>query len=144
MSESERDRLQREVGDLIDELWQVPRFAGLRRRFAPQADCFRTDEPPTVTVVVELPGVDPAEVRVEALPGVLTISGERCRAPIHGRVYQLELEHGPFERRIALPDDVDVAAARASYEHGLLTIVLPLAERRATRPFTVPIRGDSG
>ena len=30
------DRLHEEIQELIDELWQVPRFAGGRRGFRPQ------------------------------------------------------------------------------------------------------------
>src|SRR6185437_14253946 len=50
------DRLQSEVQELIDELWQVPRFSGLRRGFRPQVDVIRTDDPPEYRVVVELAG----------------------------------------------------------------------------------------
>jgi HSP20 family protein len=44
---------------------------------------------------------------------------------------QMELEYGPFQRRIQLPDGVDAAAARATYDRGLLKIVLPVAQRPA-------------
>ena len=39
------DRLHEEIQELIDELWQVPRFAGGRRGFRPQVDCVRSDDP---------------------------------------------------------------------------------------------------
>ena len=42
----------------------------------------------------------------------------------------MEIEVGPFERRVPLPEDVDTEAASASYDAGLLTIVLPLVRRR--------------
>ncbi|HYX76684.1 MAG TPA: Hsp20/alpha crystallin family protein, partial [Gaiellaceae bacterium] len=40
---------------------------------------------------------------------------------------QLEIEYGPFERRIQLDEPVDPSAATARYENGMLTVVLPLA-----------------
>jgi HSP20 family protein len=133
------DRLQEEIEELFSDLWQVPRFAGLRRGFRPSVDCFRTAEPPQLIVVVELAGVEPAAVRVDALPGELVIRGERRRQGHAGRVYQqMEIDHGPFERRIPLDGDVDTAAATATYRAGLLTIVLPLAARSA-RPVKVAI-----
>ena len=56
------DRLQDEIEELFADLWQVPRFTGLRRGFRPAVDCFRSDDPPELVVVVELagrrPGVD--------------------------------------------------------------------------------------
>lgn len=125
------DRLQREIEELFSDLWQVPRFAGVRRRFRPAVDCFRTDDPPGLTVVVELPGVDPGAVEIVATPRALVVTGERRRPPVEGRRYQqMEIESGPFERQIALDEDVDTSRATATYEHGLLTVVLPAAARR--------------
>jgi HSP20 family protein len=125
------DRLSQQLEDLITDLWEVPRFAGLRRGFRPAVDAYRTDDPPALTVVVELAGVDPDTVSVTAVPDGLLIRGQRLRPRAPGRTYQLmEIEVGPFERRIPLPEDVDTEAASASYEAGLLTIVLPLAPRR--------------
>jgi HSP20 family protein len=39
----------------------------------------------------------------------------------------MELEYGPFQRRIQLDEPVDTSAASARYEHGVLTVVLPIA-----------------
>ena len=46
---------------------------------------------------------------------------------------QMEIEYGAFERHVALSEPVDAGAASAVYDAGLLTIVLPLAERPAPR-----------
>jgi HSP20 family protein len=128
------DRLADEIEDLFTELWQVPRFAGRRHGFRPQVDCFRTDDPPQVTVVVELPGVAPEDVEIVASPGSLVVSGTRRRTGVPGSHYQqMELEYGPFQRRVALAADIDIAHAHASYERGLLTIVLPVTPRPRRR-----------
>jgi HSP20 family protein len=125
------DRLSEQIEDLFSDLWQVPRFTGPRRGFRPAVDAYRTQDPPTLTVVVELAGVDPETVSVTALAGALVIEGHRLRPRAPGRTYQLmEIDVGRFERRIALPEEVDAENASASYEAGLLTIVLPLAPRR--------------
>jgi len=122
------DQLQREIQELFSDLWQVPRFAGTRRGFRPQADCYRTDNPPEIHVIVELPGVDPEKVEVVTVGRTLTISGVRERAQLaQAHVQQMELEYGPFQRQLQLGDDVDSAKATATYERGLLTIVLPVA-----------------
>ena len=121
------DRLHDEIQELIDELWQVPRFTGARPGFRPQVDCIRTDDPPALHVVVELPGVDPDELQVVAADRVLVVAGARRRPPMSGRYHQMELEYGPFQRRIPLDEPVDTSAATARYEHGILTVVLPIA-----------------
>ena len=123
------DRLHEEIQELIDELWQVPRFAGGRRGFRPQVDCVRSEDPPALHVVVELPGVDPSEIQVVAADRVLVVAGVRQRQPLEGRYQQMEIEYGPFQRRIPLDEPVDTNAARARYEHGLLTVVLPIATK---------------
>jgi len=70
----------------------------------------------------------------------LVLSGHRDPEAGEDRVYQqLEIEHGPFRRVVALGADVDSDAADAKYEDGILTVELPLT--RPSRPTTVPIRG---
>jgi HSP20 family protein len=133
------ERLSEEVHELFEEVWRLPRFSGLRRGFRPQVDCFHTDEPHELTVVVELAGVDPDTVKIDATEHHLRIWGERERPRVEGQVFQqIEIEYGPFERYIALSEPVDPAHARASYERGLLTIVLPIGKQTAER-VKVPI-----
>ncbi len=65
---------------------------------------------------------------------MLVVSGERVRPRADGRVYQqAEVEYGPFQRQVRLPEDVDPGGARAEYERGILTISLPVAESPAPR-----------
>jgi HSP20 family protein len=129
-----RDRLHEEIEELFAELWQVPRFAGLRHGFRPNVDCFHTDDPHALTVVVELPGVDPATLHVIAADRLLVVAGERKRPRVAARVYQqMEIDYGPFKRQVRLAEDVDPARATARYEHGILTVELPVADRPADR-----------
>ena len=128
------NRLQEELEELFADLWQVPRFAGLRRGFRPPVDCYRSEEPPAVTVVVDLAGIEPKGVEVVVTERTVVISGERRRPALSRRVSyrQMEIEYGPFVRRIALAEDVDPESAEATYERGLLTVVLPLAQKPRT------------
>ena len=119
--------LQGEIEELFADLWEVPRFAAQRRGFRPQCDCYRTDEPPALHLTLELPGVDPAAVRIVASGTTLVVSGVRVR-PHHAgaRYHQVEIEYGPFERRIELGEDVDADGATATYEAGMLRLEVPL------------------
>jgi HSP20 family protein len=129
MERRDLDDLQQEIQELFNDLWQVPRFSGLRHAFRPQADCYRTDDPPAIHVVVELPGVEPEAVQLVASGRTLVIAGvrERPSLPNGARVEQMELEYGQFKRQIQLAENVDPDAASATYERGLLRITLPLA-----------------
>jgi len=126
------DKLTQEVHELFEELWRIPRFAGPRRGFRPAIDVFLTEDPRELTVVVDVAGIDPRCVKVDAGERHLVIAGERRRPRVEGQVFQhAEIEYGPFERHVALAEPVDPEAARATYEQGLLTIVLPVATRWA-------------
>jgi HSP20 family protein len=109
------------------ELWEVARYAGQRRGFQPQCDCYRTDDPPVLHLLFELPGVDPDAVRIVTVGTALVVSGVRPRPhPAAARYHQVEIEYGPFERQIELGEDVDTEAASATYEAGMLALEVPL------------------
>jgi HSP20 family protein len=134
MAKRDPDRLQEQIDELFAELWQVPRFAGLRHGFRPNVDCYHTDDPHRLTVVVELPGVDPQSVRVVAGERQLAIAGERRRPGVKGRVYQqMEIEYGPFQRQVRLAEDIDPSRASARFDQGVLTIELPVAEKEPAK-----------
>ncbi len=134
-----RRDLRDEIDELFADLWQVSRLGGLRRGFRPQLDCFRTEDPATFTVLVDIAGIDPEQVRVTTSDRALVISGERHRDECGRRTYQqMEVEYGPFQRVIQLPDDADPATAEATYDKGLLRIVIPIA-KPAPRVTPVPI-----
>jgi HSP20 family protein len=125
------ERLQSEVDELFADLWQLPRFVARHHAFRPPVDCFRSTKRAQLVVVVELAGVDPGGLTLAVEARELVVSGERRREREEGRVYQLmEIEDGPFERRIPLAPDVDVKRASAAYDRGLLTVVFPLTKPR--------------
>src|ERR671938_378308 len=108
------DRLRGEIDELFSELWQVPRFAAGAGAFRPQVDSFSTEDPPELTVIVELPGIDPDEVQIVATGRALVVAGERRRPPGEGRVYQqMEIDYGSVRRSGALPLPGRTAAAPA-------------------------------
>jgi HSP20 family protein len=126
------ERLQSEVEELFADLWQLPHFLAGTRGFRPPVDCYRSPTNSEFVVLVELAGVEPAKLTLAVEGRELVIAGERRREREQGRVYQLmEIEDGPFERRIPLASDVDAAGAQARYERGVLSVVFPLARSRA-------------
>jgi len=134
---------KRDLDDLFQDLWRLPRFASQRHGFQPQIDCFRLEQPAELHVLVQLPGIDPEDVHLSIEGRVLTIAGERRRPSADCRLsyYRLEIEYGSFRRRLALPEDVDVEATRAGYERGMLTIVVPIAPRpSAPERVSIPVK----
>ena len=75
----------------------------------------------------EIPGIDPAkDVDITVREGVLTIKAERSeKKEAKGRS---EFSYGSFMRSVTLPAGADEDAIKASYDKGILTVSVPLAE----------------
>jgi HSP20 family protein len=89
----------------------LDRAEHLRRQFyqpsrvaswEPPVDVFETER--DLWILVALPGVGAAELRIAVSEGVVIVAGER-RLPVQARavIHRLEIPHGSFERRIKLP-----------------------------------------
>ena len=143
MSEHKRKGPHPEDFDQFDQLLTDLRRAQLgghhRGGFCPAVDSYRTEDPAQLVVVVELPGIDPEHVEIVLHDRTLVVAGERIRPSTGGRRYhQMEIDHGAFRRRIQVHEQVDAEEASASYERGLLRIVLPIAQH-PTGAVRVPI-----
>jgi HSP20 family protein len=87
---------------------------------------------------VEVPGVAPEKIDIRTEGQTLTISGEREDNPVEGASYhRRERESGKFSRSLALPPNLDLSAAQASYKHGVLTIRVPLKASAKPRQIEV-------
>ncbi len=128
MTRRDIERRSDELEALFTDLWQGSRFRSARGGFRPNVDSYHTDDPHELTVIVELPGVDPESIAVVVGERILVVAGERARPRAKGRIYQqMEIEYGPFQRQVRLAEDVDPARARAEYERGILRISLPVS-----------------
>jgi HSP20 family protein len=93
--------------------------------YVPHIDvCEHTDE---VVILVEMPGVDRADVRISWKDNVLTIAGvKRQRADVGvARYLCVERTYGPFRRDISIATPIDQRKARAELKNGLMRIHLP-------------------
>ena len=134
------ERMRREMDELFGDAFDRRLAPSRRGGFSPAVDVYYTADPPRAIVRADLAGVDPAGISLEIRGRELVLTGRREPETGVDRVYQqLEIEHGPFRRVVALGADVDADAADATYEDGILTVELPLS--RPSNPRTVPIRG---
>jgi HSP20 family protein len=99
-----------------------PQSAGT---FAPAADLRRDGY--TWKVALALPGVSPDNVDIDIVGRTLRVRGERI-ADDPVEPVMTEIAYGRFERALTLPDEIDTKHVRATYRHGMLELVLPLAE----------------
>ena len=135
------ERMRREMDELFGDVFGAGgRGWDARGAFSPAVDVYYAGDPPRAVVRAELAGIRAAELELEIRGRELILAGQRRPAEsAEERVYQqLEVQHGPFRRVVALGAEVDADAAKATYEDGVLTIELPLAKPTASR--TVPVR----
>jgi HSP20 family protein len=89
-------------------------------------------------VKLEVPGIDPQDVNIEAEGRTLTVSGKREEPQLdHGSFHRRERGYGQFSRSLQLPADLDLARADATYKHGILTIRIPKKEEAKPRQISV-------
>jgi HSP20 family protein len=100
-------------------------------RFMPMDLCKVDDH---YLLTADLPGVDPGSVDLDVDGGTLTISAHRT-ARSEDSVQWLTNERffGTYRRQLSLGEGVDASAISATYENGVLTVVIPLAERAKPR-----------
>ena len=101
-------------------------------------DLYETTE--GVVVLVELAGVGEGDFEIVVDGKTLVVRGQRTepRAASKRTYYQMEIFKGPFERSILLPVAVDANETTASYQNGILEIVLP--RRQGERAYKVKVR----
>jgi len=92
-------------------------------------------------VKVEVPGIAADSLQIVFQEGYLHISGEKKQAVHHAKVHYLCLErsYGKFDRTIYLNASVDVNAAFARIQNGILTIILPKLSNRRRPEKVIPI-----
>ena len=90
-------------------------------------------------VDMELPAIDPKDVRIERKDGVLSVSGERhvAKDGQDGRVHRSERRYGRFARSFRLPEDADAEAIRATAKDGVVAIVIGKSAKAQPRSIEV-------
>ena len=74
------------------------------------------------------PGLEPTNFRIEVTGRRLAVSEDE-RGPGQARITYLKKEWttGPYRRAVTLPAPVDAARANATYDNGVLVVILPVA-----------------
>jgi len=109
------DRLQRQFCQLAPTRHAAPSWE-------PPVDVFETER--QFVIVVALPGVSADQVQIEVDPATITVRGQRRQPGVAalGRIHQMELPYGFFERSIELPAGLQLA--QHSLADGCLTLTL--------------------
>jgi len=90
-------------------------------------------------VAVELPGLKPEDLDITMEDGLLTIQGERqlTSESSEQQYHRVERRYGAFRRSITLPAHVMAEGIQASFEDGVLEMLLPKAEEATPKRIQV-------
>ena len=134
--------LQSEMNRVFNTFFDTP-ANGLAqsRRWVPAMDLVERDDHFLLTA--DLPGLSEADVSIEVVDDVLTISGERKteRETKDEGYVRVERGYGSFRRSLTLPEGVDPAAVTASFDKGVLEVRVPKPAERKPRRVAITV-GD--
>ena len=106
------------------------------RLFQPQTDIFETSE--ALTLVLEMPGVDKGSVEVKVENDVLNIEGRVDFSKYEGlQPLYTEYNVGHYARSFRLSSKIEQEAISAELKDGVMTLVLPKAEKAKARKIKV-------
>jgi HSP20 family protein len=114
-----------EQGNVITSTWFAPTDV--------------SEDENSLRITMELPGVDPNDVRLSLENNILTIRGEKKQQIDDNseRIHRFERTYGMFERTFVLPNTVDTEQIDARYDNGVLHVTIPKAERAKPREIRV-------
>lgn len=122
-----RDQVDRLLEDFGREMEWKPLFGEKRMLFEPTVDVVENKK--GLEVTAELPGLEEKDIEVELTSDHLILHGEKSEETEEegDNFYHRERRFGSFERRIALPWEVDPekVKAEATFKKGVLTIQVP-------------------
>jgi HSP20 family protein len=99
-------------------------------------DAYKSDG--DLVIEMDLPGVDPESIDLSVERGSLAVTAERQWRHGEGiEVAAAERPYGRFSRQVRLADNLDVTRAGASYDHGVLRVVIPVSEEAKPRRLRV-------
>jgi HSP20 family protein len=130
----------RALNRVFDEAFATWPFDAAPTSWIPACDI--TEGPEGLRLALDIPGVDPQNVKISLENRVLTIRGEKARKVDEKteQGHRFERSFGSFERTFTLPDTLETEKVQASSENGVLTLVIPKAEKAKPREIPVVVK----
>ena len=111
----------------------------MQDRSAPRAipvDLYREHD--QYVLNADLPGIDPGSIDIDIDGQLLTLRAHRTSDTADGvKWLSRERPGGSYLRQFSIGEGVDTERISASYENGVLSVILPLSERAKPRKVTV-------
>ena len=110
--------------------------------FAPPVDVYEDEH--SVTLKIEVPGIDEKDIDVRIENNTLTVHGERKfeKEEKEENFRRVERQYGSFTRSFTLPTTVDSEHVKANYDKGILNISLPKKAEAKPKQIKVNVGGE--
>ena len=106
--------------------------------FTPSVDIFETEQ--TITLLVDMPGVDAKDLTVDLRDDMLTLTGEvRDDLSTPGQRVHTEYESGRYYRQFSLSEVIAQDKIDAKLNDGVLRLTLPKVEKAQPRRIQVQV-----
>jgi len=98
--------------------------------FTPRVDIAESEK--AFEIQLAVPGLDKKDINIDLRDGLLTISGERkfVKEDKERNFYAVQTQYGTFKKSFQLPDSVEGGKIEASYENGILNVMIPKDESK--------------
>jgi HSP20 family protein len=93
-------------------------------------------------VELDLPGVDPDSIDLDVERNVVTIRAERPARDAETDWIAAERPRGVFSRQLVLGDNLDTERIEAGYDHGVLRLLIPVAEQAKARKISITSQSE--
>ncbi len=129
--------IQQEMNRLFDEFFGERRAGLSEGQWIPVIDVSEIDS--QLLVRAELPGMTQDDIEVNLEDNVLTIKGEKKQEVRQEKehFHCVERTFGGFSRSFTLPAGVKADEIKASFEDGILTVVLPKSEEAKPKKIAI-------
>lgn len=136
--------LERRMGRAFNEPMGVfePFEATATTAWTPSVDILEQEQ--FLRITAEIPGVKPEDVKISVEGNLLTIAGTKLQVAEEktDKVFRYERAYGAFERSFTLPATVDAEHIKATYDVGVLTLMLPKVEKAKPRLVKVEVKAE--
>lgn len=135
----------KESSDEMDSLFDMmsrmhrPVVLSSESRWYPQADVFETDD--EFVVIMDIAHIDPKDISIVYKDNSLMVNGVRREVSTFNKrhYHKMEIDYGPFERKIPVPVIIDERNIVTRYKDGFLQIRLKKIEDRRRKERKIDI-----
>jgi HSP20 family protein len=125
-----RTHFEKEVEKMFDGFTKTSAFS-------PATEVVETEK--YYGISMDVPGLSKEDIDIEVKENYLSVTGERktVTRSEKDQVHRTEKKYGKFSRMFSLPQNVNFEGIEASFENGVLEIILPKEEKTQSKKISI-------